>query len=69
MSEQPSGAVPRYAFERAMDIINGLMDGYKDAITHLAEAKPAYADELATHLAEVVDSVHAALGEALTPPR
>jgi len=42
--------VPLYAFERAMDIIQGLAAEYQNLATALAEAKPDSADEVAAYL-------------------
>lgn len=64
----PADVVPKYAFERAMDIINGLVDAYKESLTSLAEAKPDRADEIAAHLAEVLAGVCAALQDIGAPP-
>lgn len=80
MTEQPfsdfaiprqvaADVVPKYAFERAVNIINGLTDAYKEALTALAEAKPDQAGEIAAHLAKVLDDVHTSMREIGTPPR
>lgn len=61
--------VPKYAFERAVDIINGLVDAYKESLTALAEAKPDQAGEIGAHLTKVLDSVYATMREIGTPPR
>jgi len=60
--------VPLYAFERAMDIIQGLAAEYQNLATALAETRSDHADEIAAHLVEVLDGVHAALQEIGIPP-
>lgn len=65
----PADVVPKYAFERALDVINGLVDAYKESLTALAEAKPDRAGEIGAHLTKVLDSVHEAIRGIGTPPR
>lgn len=65
----PAEVVPAYAFEAAIDIINGLTTEYQALATAYAEAVPAVAKAVGTHFAEVLEGLRTAMQEIGAPPR